>query len=82
VRQRILLPAVAKGKHHDVELSRSSAKGKDHTDFDDETRHTDSHATATMDSDAQGLTYPERLDPEEYQHAKKKLKRALLEHYR
>jgi hypothetical protein len=58
---------------------------KEHNDSDDnQTQHTDSHATATAirNPDAQGFTNAERLDPEEYQHAKKKLKRALLEHYR
>jgi hypothetical protein len=88
------MPTVAKGKPDnndrggeatEVELSQSSAKGRDHTDFDDEeTQHTDSHgtATATKVSEAQGLANLAPLDPEEYQHAKKKLKRALLEHYR
>jgi len=69
----------------EVELSPSSGKGKDHTDFDDdETQQIDSHTTATAAniSDAPGFTHHEHLDPEDYQNAKKKLKRAVLEHYR
>lgn len=69
------MPTVAKGKPDDndrggeateVELSQSSAKGRDHTDFD-ETQHTDSHGTATATKvfEEQGLANLARLDPEE-----------------
>jgi hypothetical protein len=45
----------------------------------------DSIATTIRDSDTVAATYPTRptrLDPEEYQYARKKLKRAMQEHYR
>jgi hypothetical protein len=66
----------------DVELSPSSGKGQPlPSSDDDEAHHTDSHAKAARISDPPVVPQSGNLDPEEYQHAKKKLKRAVLEHY-
>lgn len=94
LRQRVLVPAIAKieadgsngrSRAAAAEPGPSNGKGREHMDFNNhQTRHTDSQAaaTATGVSDAPTFTHAARLDPEEYQHAKKKLKRAVLENYR
>jgi hypothetical protein len=69
----------------EVEFGSSNGKGRDYIDAEeDENQRSDSNATATVakDSDTLGIAQPTRLDPDEYQQAKKKLKKAVLEHYR
>jgi hypothetical protein len=48
----------------------------------DDTTTATTAATTTKNSCASSATYAACLDPQEYQHARKKLKKALLEHYR
>lgn len=40
------------------------------------------NSTPSKSVDAAGTSHKMRLDPEEYQNARKKLKKAVLEHYR
>jgi hypothetical protein len=82
-----LTPGESNGDSDETEvgIARPNVKGKQRSDFDEHENQSGSNTTASpaKNPDALlGATQPIRLDPDEYQHAKKKLKRAVLEHYR
>jgi hypothetical protein len=84
LRQRIVLPTIghvkSNGSNRNIEAIELELgpNGKVNIDFDDST----TAATATKNSGASSFAYTTRLNPEEYQYARKKLKKASLEHYR
>jgi len=88
LRQRVLLPAIGQmkpnginGNIETIELE-LGANGKVNIAFDDSATTAATATTATKNFGASSFAYAARLDPEEYQYARKKLKKALLEHYR
>ena len=87
LRERVLLPAIGQmkpnrsnGNIETIELELGS-NGKVDIAFDDTTTTAATATTATKNSGSSSFTYAAR-HPEEYRYARKKLKKALLEHYR
>jgi hypothetical protein len=74
-------PQGSNGNIETIELE-LGPNGKVDIAFDDTTTTAAIATTATKGSGASSFAYTARLDPEEYQYARKKLKKALLEHYR
>lgn len=79
-KQRILVSTKGQFKpncNKDIE-AQLGPNGEGISDFEDSSRT----VVPSRSSDTSGFTCSTRLDPEEYQYARKQLKKAVLEHYR
>jgi hypothetical protein len=93
IRYRVQVPTLNKVKLSEnnrdsegteVGIGLSDGKMKERVGFDEHENNSDPNVTADTSKNSEaplGLTQPTRLDPDEYHHARKKLRRALLEHY-